>query len=1008
MPEQARGLIPVPRWAGVAALLCSGFAGLVYEAAWARYLKQVLGHEAYAQALVIGIFLGGLAIGAALAGRRVRSWQSPLVIYAAIEAVLALLAVQFHDIFVFAREVLESGALGSGELVRWLLATALILPQSILLGATFPLLTAALARSHARSSGGTISLMYFANSLGGVIGALAVAFVLVELAGLPGSMLFGAIGSAVAALVAWISHHRYQSAKTPLAMEPRNSITAHPRALLALTAFGVGFSALVLEIIWIRMMALVLGSSTRAFELILAAFILGLALGSLLAERFADRRDRGASLALVLLMMGTLSVASIFLYEYLFFLQGHIRLSLPRSDSGYLLYGLSGFLLAILMMAGPTICSGMTLPLLTRMAISESGERALGSIYAWNSLGSIVGVVIASQIFLPVLGLKLSIGVGALVALCLALMFLRKHAPQRWNIGLATAAALVALLMLRAPFDQLLLTSGPYRNPETAFSIFEGEPTTDNLLLLQHGKTASIAVVETGEEGASRSIYTNGKPEGALPVKISTRGKTPISGDFITTMMLGGLPLLYHPEAKRAALVGIGTGYTGATLLDSAHLEKLVALEIEESVIDARVYFPLSAALYEDPRSEVRVVDAKVYFSGVDEPFDIIVSEPSNPWVSGVSSLFTVEHFQAMRSKLADDGLLVQWFHTYESSLEVMTSILLSLAEVFPDYVMYMGGTGDLIVIASSDLARLAQFDPAALEKNPRLAQRLKILRYHSLADVTAQSFADRQFMEPYLGMIAKSSRVPLNSDYFPVLDSFAAKDFYFSAANAIIHTRFGHGRLYNGNELPRRVLRAAYSPGHIVSNGNLHVNQLTTALQSAQGSVSLPELFAYLAEKQSLDKEQLATVFDPDCGIEDGLKFLRMSYLLRRVDFLDSQLLPEERKLMWQRVNQEVPCVEQWRSEQRANNLWRLYNAHITEDYPTVLEIGRELLPREVSYSGSTELGLLIKLMLSEYALGNFDEVVLLGLALGSDASQIDHQAVSLIVAHALVEIES
>src|SRR5262245_63284810 len=267
----------------------SGFAGLIYESIWTHYLKLFLGHAAYAQSLVLVVFMGGMALGAGLCSRLSERLKNPLLGYAAAEAVVGVLALAFHPAFVGVTDW------GYGTLLPWLgnewlalggklaIACLLILPQSILLGATFPLMSAGLVRAHPASSGESVAMLYFTNSLGAAAGVLASGFWLIAWVGLPGTLRTAGVLNLLLAAPVWLLARPAQLAPLPR----REEMDDGSRLLLAV-ALLTGLASFVYEISWIRMLSLVLGSSTHAFELMLATFILGLALGGLAIRRRVD------------------------------------------------------------------------------------------------------------------------------------------------------------------------------------------------------------------------------------------------------------------------------------------------------------------------------------------------------------------------------------------------------------------------------------------------------------------------------------------------------------------------------------------------------------------------------------------------------------------------------------------------------------------------------------------------------------------------------------------------
>ncbi|HWE22595.1 MAG TPA: fused MFS/spermidine synthase, partial [Myxococcales bacterium] len=392
----------------------SGFAGLIYESIWTHYLKLFLGHAAYAQTLVLAIFMGGLAIGSWLASRWSARWRDLLLAYAVTEAVIGVLGFAFHHVFVGATGVAYDHVLprlaSSGVAVtafKWSLATVLILPQSILLGTTFPLMTAGVLRVHPERPGHSVAMLYFTNSLGAAAGVLVSGFVLIAAVGLPGTIrTAGAINFAVAGAVFWLFRGHEKAAT--LAAVPDEEPRDRTYFFLLLAALVTGASSFMYEIAWIRMLALVLGSSTHAFELMLSAFILGLALGGLWIQRRIDRLGTPVrTLGYLQVAMGVLAVATLFFYGRTFEVMRWVVLRVPHDDHGYRLFTLWSDGIAMAVMLPATFCAGTTLPLITFHLMKRGhGEGSIGAVYAANTVGAIAGVFCAVHIGLPLLGLK--------------------------------------------------------------------------------------------------------------------------------------------------------------------------------------------------------------------------------------------------------------------------------------------------------------------------------------------------------------------------------------------------------------------------------------------------------------------------------------------------------------------------------------------------------------------------------------------------------------------------
>src|SRR5688572_2056121 len=288
----------VPRWAFFVVFAISGFSGLIYESIWSHYLKLFLGHAAYAQSLVLIIFMGGMAIGSWLAARFASRWKQPILVYAIVEGIIGVVALVFHKTFVgmadaFYFSILpELGSSVLGGTLKWTAAASLILPQSVLLGMTFPLLSMGILRRYPSEPGASLSMLYFTNSIGAAIGVLASGFWLINVVGLPGTIMSAGILNIALALLVWALlkvDAGHGTAPAALA-KPAEGAGDRNLALLFFFAAGVtGAASFIYEIGWIRMLGLVLGGTTHSFELMLSAFITGLAFGGLWMKRRIDR-----------------------------------------------------------------------------------------------------------------------------------------------------------------------------------------------------------------------------------------------------------------------------------------------------------------------------------------------------------------------------------------------------------------------------------------------------------------------------------------------------------------------------------------------------------------------------------------------------------------------------------------------------------------------------------------------------------------------------------------------
>jgi len=791
----------VPIWVFLVLFTLSGFAGLIYESIWSHYLKLFLGHAAYAQTLVLALFMGGMAMGSALAGHFATRIRRAMLGYAVAELAIGLMALTFHGTFgavtTWAFDVLLP-TLGSPlaiEVAKWSIAMLLIMPPSILLGTTFPLMSGGIMRRYGDTHGHSLPALYFTNSLGAAIGVLASGFFLIEALGLPGTILTAGIVNVLLALVVWLLSRNAEEGHSTSAM-PRMLSSAGPSSfrLLYLAAFITGAASFVFEIAWIRMLTLAVGASTHSFEVMLSAFILGIALGGLLLTVWQKRiLNPGKVLAWVILAKCVLAVLAVMFYPWLLDMVRWLHQGLGRTTQGYSLFVMGSYGISVLMMVPTAICAGMTLPLITRALLAEgAGEPAVGRVYASNTLGAIVGTIFATHVGLEIFGVKGLTGAGALVEAVLAL-FLLSRVGTLQGIQMLRPALPVAIVLVSYGYffalDPLKMASGVYRDGQFF--------TPDAARVLSHidGKTATISVIESP---GLLDIRTNGK----IDASMSLREDASPTADEHTMAMLGILPFMYHPDAKRVANIGFGSGLTTHALLGNPGVALVDSIEIERVMIEgAKQFRPRNELAYTDPRSHVHIEDAKTFFASRQARYDIIISEPSNPWVSGVATLFSEEFYRRVRSHLADDGLLVQWLQLYETDPRIVASIMKALGGAFADYAIHHSAGGDVIIVAKARGAlRVPLADPFLV---PQWQGALNRLGYLSLDELGLTRVAGRQTLQPLFDRLP----VRANSDFFPFVDLAAPRARFMgaSAMDLVGISRDGNplAALLEGERLP-------------------------------------------------------------------------------------------------------------------------------------------------------------------------------------------------------------
>jgi spermidine synthase len=802
-----------------AAFALSGIAGLVYELVWTRYLALLVGHAAYAQVLVLAVYLGGTAVGSLLVAARSRALARPLRAYGQVEGGLAAFGLAFHALYLAGQAVLyrvlaPSVTSGAGPgLASWAVAILLILPQAVLLGTTFPLMAAGVLRRAPALPGRSIADVYLLNTLGGAAGILLGGFVLIPRVGLPGTAIAAAVLNAAAARLVWGGDVAANVAPVPSDPAIRPVDAPAGRILLPLLLIATLVSALasfLYEIGWVRMLSLLLGSATHAFELMLSAFLLGLAGGSLLVRRLADRSVRPLRAAgWIQWAMGLAALLTLPVYQACFPVMARLVTNLPAAEHGWLLFNAARYGIALAVMLPATLLAGMTLPLLTATLLrSGQGERAIGLANGANTIGSVAGAVAGGLVVMPRLGLEGILTLGAGVDMLVGVALLASAAAavgsrtRAFAVGAGSGAAAVLLVVAvtgAVRLDRALLTSGVYRTGRVP-----GD-TLPDILFYRDGATATVSAQRMAS--GTTTLTTNGKPDASLPLRWLERARGaqvlrgPIAGGDEATQIYGPLVLLAHnPGARHGAVIGHGSGMSAQLLLGSSRLEHLTIIEIEPAIVEASRYFmPANRRPFEDARASFLFEDARTALAGGGPPLDLVFSEPSNPWVSGVASLFTVQFYERVRARLSEDGVFGQWFHLYEIEDDLVLSVLAAIDQSFPEWSAWLVGATDILIVAGKH--RLSDPDFSVVREAGIRAD-LSMAPLPTAGQLESLRLFDAEVFRPLL--VGRAA----NDDYRPILDT-RAEHARFLKLGAEGFVAFREADL----DLPRILARRSLTP---------------------------------------------------------------------------------------------------------------------------------------------------------------------------------------------------
>ncbi len=673
--------------------------------------------------LVLAAFMGGLALGSAIAARFAARIARPVRAYSLIEIAIGVYALAvpllfrlIDRIYAAAWPHFHQGSYGFA-FARFALAAIVLLIPTALMGATLPVLAGALAgRSQQQKT--SITTLYAFNLAGAIAGTIAAGFFLLPAFGVRATIWIAAATNVLIGVVAFLidrkqipTNFRASSATEVPREESQGQTEVRPAFWLTCAVIS-GFVTISMQIVWSRLLAMIIGSSTYAFSIVLALFLTGLALGAYLVSASRNRDSR--SLRRTVFGLEILTAAALFIGLSVanavpaLLVSAGLRLGV-NSWTGLLSLQIGAGALLILV---PATFMGMVMPLV----LMQSGSaRLVGKSYALNTVGAIAGALVTAFLLIP--GTNTRFTVFCAAALCLVVGGIA-YQPRRERSDLAVVrslsiggafAAIILMFIFWPALNLNALSAGAYDSFVRVLAKSRGDVPEDDrsdgagnhqLLMFAEGRTATVSVR---------------RDWGITSVAINGRTNASDGDDMPTQILLGQLGILAAPRLEHALVVGFATGVTPGAVLQSP-VQSVDCIEIEPAAVASSSFFnhvnnrPLS-----DPRLHLIVDDARNYLSVNPVRYDLIVSEPSHPWVPGVANLFTREFFALGRERLKDDGVFVQWLQIYQLSTESLRSVLVTFHEVFPQVAVFrVHGAAkgkDLILLGSRAPISLDQMD---------------------------------------------------------------------------------------------------------------------------------------------------------------------------------------------------------------------------------------------------------------------------------------------------------
>ncbi|MBI3848829.1 MAG: fused MFS/spermidine synthase [Verrucomicrobia bacterium] len=770
----------------LALFFCSGATALVYEVVWSKFLSQMFGSTIYAQTVVLAAFMGGLALGNRLFGRWADRLAQPVATYGFLEIIIGVYAFCFPTFDRMADAAFVSLGTHIAEraglllVLKGVLSAALLLGPTILMGGTLPLLAAWLQKS-STDPGRRSARFYSVNSLGAVAGSALAGFWLVQSFGMVATLQITAAVNVMVGVSA-VLLSRLSLSNELRQVESKTSTETDAASPGTLRWAGVivamtGAVSMGLEVLSSRSLALIFGSSLQSFAVVLIAFILGIGLGSawIASPRRRGRSSEGVIVLLLCLAAAWVAVLVFNIERWVDFYR-IARTGLGRTEVGYVYHQLLTTGIALVILGVPAAGIGAVLPLMIRAVSAEGAPLGakVGALLTWNTLGAVVGTLFTGFILMPQVGLR---NAFAVLALVLGLVALIVALRRRWRAGIIGSMGVCAfvgsLFIFGGEGWRYVMSSGVFRVWEMKFEprLMPMRKEHMKILFYEDGPDATVSVEEVdGIIGpAEIGLRINGKPDAGTQV------------DVCNQLLLAHLPMLVRPGAKDVFVLGLASGMTAGAVL-AYPVEHLDVADNCEPVIQAsKLFADWNRHVLSDPRTHLWREDARTVLKLRPQLYDVIITEPSNPWTVGVGSVFSREFYELAASRLKPGGIMTQWFHVYETHDDIVNMVLRTFSSVFPFVEMWDTGVGDIVMLGA---LQPWPTGPEVFRQGfaiDRVATDMGMLDIRSPEALLARQLASQRTG------FAIAGPGPMQSDLFPVLEYAAPRAFYIGVGSRML-----------------------------------------------------------------------------------------------------------------------------------------------------------------------------------------------------------------------------
>jgi len=690
-------------------------------------LSLIFGHTTFAISTVITAFMAGLALGSYLLGRWAegdnklktfmeKSGISPyFLMYGFLEIFTGLYCLCTPSLF----KIVEFSYLRFSDLnfyaatvIRFILCVLVLLLPTLFMGGTLPLLSKFLIKSSSELSK-KLGGLYSINTFGAFFGIIMAGFYLISAFGITLTLRFAAVINILIGIFVYFLNRNPQNifisssvekdVSCEIIIEKDKRLICLSKMIFIIFAF-TGFSSMIYELAWTRVLSLSLGSSTYAFSTMIATLLFGIAVGSILYGYLSRHKtfDHGSfgwlqvfislTSLLIILLLGRIPLYVIELFSIIKHFPYHIIL-------------LANFIVCFSVMIIPAILMGIVLPLAGQIYtqnIREIGKN-IGDIYAVNTIGCIIGSFLTGFVFIPFLGIQNSLRIAIVINLLAGVVILYRYFKEKvCKVIIICYGVIIIFISFYIPsWNPAIMNSGSaiyseqhmngyrkeYKKKKIGWDEYFNNFSTGNILFHKDGISSTVAVYNT---------------DGTLFLRVNGKTDASTGSDYGTQLISGYLPVFYHDHPEDVFIIGLGSGITAKAVLDFPEIKSVTCGEIEPAVVEANCYFEAyTDKILSNPRFNIKVDDGRNLLLSSKKKYDIIISEPSNPWIAGVGNLFTKEFYEISRSKLAKDGIFCQWFQFYSMDCKDIEMILRTFYSVYPEGVVWIGSYGDFILLGS-------------------------------------------------------------------------------------------------------------------------------------------------------------------------------------------------------------------------------------------------------------------------------------------------------------------